>query len=185
MGVIAAAATIAAVLLPAPASARAQDQSSKQSVNPTNVAVKDAATAGTPATVTESARPGENAKTAAAPAFGGYKGVKIGMSADEVRRLLGNLKEKSKDQDFFAFSESETAQVFYDSAGKVTAVAVSFYGAKSGAPEPAAVLGKNVEAKEDGSLYRRERYADAGYWVSYSRTAGDSPLVTITIQKIP
>ena len=180
-GVIAAAATLAVVLWLAPAFARAQDKSA----NPTDVAVKDAERAGTPAAVAEGKKPAENAKAAAAPVFGDYKGVKIGMSADEVRRLLGSPKEKGQEQDFFSFSDSETAQVFYDGGGKVTAVAVSFYGGEGGAPEPSAVLGKNVEAKPDGSLYQRERYPDAGYWVSYSRTAGDSPLVTITIQKIP
>jgi hypothetical protein len=28
------------------------------------------------------------------------------------------------------------------------------------------------------------RYAQAGYFVVYSRTAGDSPLVTVAMQKI-
>ena len=178
-GVIAAVAMVATALLLAPALAQAQDQSA----NPANVAVKDVAKTGTPAVAAKDNKPAENTKAAAA--FGDYKGVKIGMSAEEARRLLGTPKEKGKEQDFFAFSDSETAQVFYDAEGKVTAVAVSFYGGKGNAPEPSAVLGKNVEAKADGSLYQRERYQDAGYWVSYSRTAGDAPLVTITIQKIP
>jgi hypothetical protein len=28
------------------------------------------------------------------------------------------------------------------------------------------------------------RYPKAGFWVSYSRTAGDTPIVTIQIQKM-
>ncbi len=28
-------------------------------------------------------------------------------------------------------------------------------------------------------------YPQAGYWVAYSRTPGDSPLVMITMQKLP
>jgi hypothetical protein len=28
------------------------------------------------------------------------------------------------------------------------------------------------------------RYPKEGYWVSYSRTAGDTPIISITIQKM-
>jgi hypothetical protein len=183
-GVIRTSAALTVVLLLAPAVAYAQDTPTKQSTGVASTAVKGAA-AGTPESTAESAKPVERVKGEAAPLFSNYKGVKIGMSADEVRRLLGNPKEKSKEQDFFTFSEEETAQVFYDGVGKVTAVAVTFYGRTSGAPVPAEVLGKDVEAKGDGSLYHLERYPGAVYWVSYSRTAGDAPLVTLTMRKIP
>ena len=46
------------------------------------------------------------------------------------------------------------------------------------------VLGADEQAKPDGSLYKMMRYPKAGYWVSYSRTAGNSPTITITMQKI-
>jgi hypothetical protein len=46
------------------------------------------------------------------------------------------------------------------------------------------VLGVELQAKPDGSMYELKRYPDAGYWVSYNRTAGDKPIVTITMQKI-
>ncbi|MBD0372886.1 MAG: hypothetical protein ICV60_18725 [Pyrinomonadaceae bacterium] len=118
------------------------------------------------------------------PKWTDYRGITIGMSADEVRAKLGNLKEKGKVQDFFVFSDKETAQVFYDEQGKVNAISVNYLGDKSSVPDAVAVLGEAVEAKEDGSMYKLVRYADAGYWVAYSRTAGDSPLTTVTIQKM-
>jgi hypothetical protein len=46
------------------------------------------------------------------------------------------------------------------------------------------VLGVALDAKADGSMYQLNRYPDAGYWVSYNRTAGAKPIVTITIQKM-
>jgi hypothetical protein len=46
------------------------------------------------------------------------------------------------------------------------------------------VLGAEAGAKTDGSIYKLLRYPKAGYWVSYSRTAGSSPTTTITMQKI-
>lgn len=127
---------------------------------------------------------GQSAPAALTPVFTNYKGVTIGMSADEVRQKLGNLKEKGKVQDFFVFSDNESAQVYYDDEGKVMAVSLNYVGAQSGAPDAKAVLGSDLEAKADGSMYKLLRYPDAGYWVSYSRTAGDSPLISITMQKI-
>jgi hypothetical protein len=46
------------------------------------------------------------------------------------------------------------------------------------------VLGAELQARDDGSMYELKRYPDAGYWVSYNRTAGDKPIVTITMQKM-
>ena len=129
-------------------------------------------------------RAGANpADDALEPTYRDYKGVSIGMAAEEVRRKLGAPQDKSDAQDFFVFSEKETAQVVYDSAKKVSAVAVIYMNAGDSAPTCKAVLGTDLEAKADGSMYKLVRYPKAGYWVSYSRTAGDTPLVTVTMQK--
>jgi hypothetical protein len=42
-----------------------------------------------------------------------------------------------------------------------------------------------VEAKPDGTLYKLVQYPEAGYWVAYSRTAGDAPFTIITMQAMP
>ena len=117
------------------------------------------------------------------PVFTDYRGVKIGMTAEEVRAKLDRIK-KGDAQDFLVFSEHESAQIYYDDAGKVTAISVDYFGDNSHAPEPEAVLGMSLKAKADGSMYQLKRYPEAGYWVSYNRTAGDKPIVTITMQKI-
>jgi hypothetical protein len=108
----------------------------------------------------------------------------FGSTSIKARQRLGNLKEKGKVQDFFVFSDNESAQVYYDDAGKVMAISLNYVGAQSGAPDAKAVLGSDLEANADGSMYKLVRYPEAGYWVSYSRTAGDSPLITITMQKM-
>ena len=56
-------------------------------------------------------------------------------------------------------------------------------GDNSNAPSPAA-LGTELQTKADGSMYQLNRHPEAGYWVSYNRTAGDKPIVTITMQKM-
>ncbi|MFN2595823.1 MAG: hypothetical protein ABR563_01290 [Pyrinomonadaceae bacterium] len=101
------------------------------------------------------------AQSAPSPALTDYKGIRIGMSANDVRAKVDHLKEKSDAFDFFAFSESETAQVYYDAQGKVTAVSVVYSG--DDAPKPEAVLGEALEAKPDGSMYALNRYPTAGY----------------------
>ena len=128
---------------------------------------------------------GVEAKTAQPiPVFTGYKGIQIGMSADDVRQKVDHLKEKGDAQDFFVFSDVETAQVFYDNSGKVRAVSVDYMGKVSNAPSAQEVLGEELQPKADGSMYGLRRYPAAGYWVSYNRTAGDSPTVTITMQRM-
>lgn len=119
------------------------------------------------------------------PLYGEYKGVRLGMSADEVRQKLGKPEEAGKEQDLFVFSDTERARVYYDTAQKATAIISTFIGKASNAPTPEAVLGTAIEGKPDGALYKLVQYPEAGYWVAYSRTAGDEPLTIITMQAMP
>lgn len=117
------------------------------------------------------------------PPFHEYKGVRIGMAADEARKLLGNPADKDDKQDFYSFSDSESAQIFYDAEKKVYAISVVYIGAGARVPTAKAVLGTEVEAKPDGSMHQRLDFPKARCWVAYSRTSGDSPLVTVTLQR--
>jgi hypothetical protein len=120
----------------------------------------------------------------AAPIFDNFNGVKIGMDMKEVRSTLDHLKDRSEQQDFFVFTENQTAQVFYDKDGKVTAISVDYVGKSNAAPSPEKVLGKKLQPRPDGSLYELIRYPEKGFWVSYSKTSGDSPVTTVTMQKM-
>ena len=122
------------------------------------------------------------AKASPEPLYREYRGVTLGMSASDVRAKLGKPQEKSDVMDFYVFNERERARVYYTD-GKATAVIATYIGKDGGAPPPVAVLGAEIEAKADGSMYMMTPYPQAGYWVAYSRTPGDSPLVMITMQK--
>jgi hypothetical protein len=124
------------------------------------------------------------AKAAPEPLYREYRGVTLGMSASDVRARLGKPEEKSDVMDFYVFNDRERARVYY-TAGKASAVIATYIGKDAAAPAPAEVLGAEVEAKPDGSMYRMTQYPQAGYWVAYSRTPGDAPLVMITMQKTP
>lgn len=118
-------------------------------------------------------------------AFKEYRGVQLGMLADEVRKKLGSPKDKGDEQDFFVFGESETAQIVYDQAHKVVTISADFLTAGATVPTAKQIFGSDVEAKADGSVYRMVRFPKAGYWVSYNRTSGATPMTSITLQKIP
>lgn len=118
------------------------------------------------------------------PCFSEYKGVQIGMTIDEARKKLGAPKEKADEMDIYSFNDKETAQVYYDKATqKITAISVDYTGATD-APECRKVTGTEADARADGSKFKLIRYPKQGYWVSYNRTAGASPIITVTMQKI-
>jgi len=120
------------------------------------------------------------------PVFHDYRGVEIGWLADDVRKKLGAPADKGVEQDFYVFGEKETAQVLYDkTTGKVTAISVDFMTGATGVITPQQVFGADIESKPDGSKYKLVRYPKVGYWISYSRTAGDTPIITVTVQKLP
>ena len=119
------------------------------------------------------------------PTFTEFKGVRIGMPTEEARKKLGNPKDKGDEQDFFLFNDNQAVQVYYDKATKkVTAISIDFMNGANPIPAARDIIGSEIEAKADGSGYKMVRYPKAGYWVSYSRTAGKEPTITITMQKI-
>lgn len=126
--------------------------------------------------------PGANA-VAQQPLYTDYKGVRLGMTPQEVRAKLGDPVLKDDELDYFVFSESVTAQVAYDKAHKVKTISVDYAGG-TGAPEYRSVVGSELDSRPDGSVYKILRYEGLGFWVSYNRSAGPLSVVTITIQKI-
>jgi hypothetical protein len=118
------------------------------------------------------------------PTINQFKGVRIGMLADDARKKLGNPRDKSAEQDFYMVNDNEVLQVYYDKGGAVNAISIDFMSGAAAVPTSKEVLGADAEAKADGSIYKMVRYPKAGYWVSYSRTAGNEPTTTITMQKI-
>ncbi len=118
------------------------------------------------------------------PLFSDFKGVRIGMTTDEARKKLGNPRDKGDEQDFYVFNDNQAVQVYYDKAKTVSAISIDFMSGATDIPVPRDVIGGEADTRPDGSAYKMVRYPKAGYWVSYSKTAGSSPTITITMQKI-
>jgi hypothetical protein len=138
-----------------------------------------AATATTTATATPPPPP--------LPVLQDYKGIKIGMTEDEVRDKLGKPKVSDQTGYFYVFSDEEQAQVGFDAEQKVNMIAVFYAAEHENKPQYRDVFGADAAAahqKDDGSIYNVVNYPQAGYWVAYSRLAGDKAMVTVTMQKM-
>lgn len=116
--------------------------------------------------------------------FSEYRAIKIGMPADVVRTKLGTPKEKSDTMDMFSFSDSETAQFFYDAGHNVNAIMITFQGDVSKAPTAKDVFGEDVAPNDQGMIFKMQRYPKAGYWISYTRTTTGESMVNIALQKM-
>ena len=115
--------------------------------------------------------------------FSEYKGVKIGVATDAVRTKLGNPKDKSDVLDLYIFSDSESAQFFYDASKAVNAIMITYTGDLKAAPVAEDIFGIDI-AEKDGMIFKMEKYPKAGYWISYTRTSGSDAMVNIAIQKM-
>ena len=117
------------------------------------------------------------------PLYTDFRGVKLGMTPEDVRAKIGDPVVKDAEMDYFVLSDTVTAQVVYDAAHKVRMISVD-YANGAGAPDYRNVVGTELTTKPDGSAYAMIRYESRGFWVSYSRTAGTVMVVTVTIQRI-
>lgn len=118
------------------------------------------------------------------PTFTEYRGISIGMSTDVVRGKLEKPEEQSPTGDYFVFSRKESAQIMYDAAKNVKAISINYLGDLDEAPSTIAVLGIDVPKDAEGGINKRIQFPDSGYWASYIRTAGDDPMIIITLQKM-
>jgi hypothetical protein len=119
------------------------------------------------------------------PTYTAYKGVTIGMKTDDARTKLGVPKDKSDEQDYFEFSERESVQVYYNATSHtVTAVMVTYTGKLDGVPTPKDIFGEDVQAKPDGGIFKKVDYPKAGFWISYTKTGGDDPMIILALNKM-
>jgi hypothetical protein len=119
------------------------------------------------------------------PVYMEYRGVRLGMTMEEARAKLGVPTMKSDELDFYVLSANETSQIAYSAAHKVVTISTDYTDGVS-APDYKTVVGNSpLIARPDGSIYQMVQYEAAGFWVSYNKSVGAVPVVTVTIQVLP
>ena len=132
-------------------------------------------------TAAAGARAARTAVQVQQPLYREYRGIRLGMTATEVRAKLGEPSLKSDEQDYFVISANETAQFAYNTAQRVVTISTD-YTDGVGAPEVRNVVGDGLLLnRPDGSLFRMVMYDSERFWVSYNKTATTPMIVTITI----
>jgi len=128
----------------------------------------------------------ETPKAVMMPLLQNYKEVKIGATDDEVRDRLGKKATIDDKDGFFYQFDDEMAQIRLDKDKKVRLISITYTSDNKNTPKFEDIFGTDVKAEPgaDGMIYKLVRYPEAGYWVAYSRTAGDKPTVTVTMQKM-
>lgn len=126
--------------------------------------------------------PANSAQSHAQPArYREYRGVRLGMTATEVRAKLGEPILKSDEQDYFVMSSNETTQIGYDAAKKVSTISTDYSGGV-GAPDYRSVVGEILLIQRpDGSNFAMVMYESEHFWVTYNKSASAVPVVTVTI----
>ena len=128
----------------------------------------------------QEARPGAPPTQIQQQLYREYRGVRLGMTAVEVRTKLGDPAMKSDEQDFYVFSANETSQIAYDAAHKVVTISTDYTGGV-GAPDYKTVVREELLQKPDGSLFKIVFHNSERFWVSYNKSASEVPVVTVTI----
>jgi hypothetical protein len=123
------------------------------------------------------------AKEVQRPLYREYRGVQLGMTTEAARAKLGEPALKGEDQDFYAFSEHETAQIAYNAAHQVVTISIDYI-AGVGAPDYRTVVGTDLEVRPDGSTYKMVVFDSERFWVSYNKNVGVAPTVTVTLQQL-
>jgi hypothetical protein len=109
-----------------------------------------------------------------------FRGVKLGMKRDEVRKALGNPEHTSDDSDDFKLTGDDTMTVRYDN-GEVKAIQLAFLDAKN-APVWKDVVGDaDVNEMANGAKTARKVVAEEKFWVSiYQSKDGSTTRITIS-----
>jgi hypothetical protein len=124
------------------------------------------------------------AKAAITPLVHSVRDVELGMSIDDVKKKLGRPEVQDDTGLLFNLSGGSSVQIGLDENKHVRVVAVIYSAGSKDAPALKDIFGASAE-DSTGDVYKMERYPDAGYWLSYSRSnSQDKPIVVVTMRKI-
>ena len=110
-----------------------------------------------------------------------FRGVKLGMKRDDVRKAMGNPENPGDDSDEFKLTGDDTMTVRYDN-GEVKAIQLAFLDAKN-APAWKDVVGDaEINEMANGAKTARKVMEAERYWVSIYQSK-DGAITRITISR--
>lgn len=112
-----------------------------------------------------------------------YKGVKLGLSRDQVHTALGKPETTSDNLEDYHLSGDDSLTVHFEN-GEVKAITISFLEAKN-APAMKEVVGETPEISqlENGATLARTNVTGEKFWVSYYKSKdGSTTRITISHQ---
>jgi hypothetical protein len=112
-----------------------------------------------------------------------YKGVKLGLSRDQVHTALGKPATTSDNLEDYNLSGDDSITVHFDN-GEVKAITISFLDPKN-APAMKDVVGENAEISQldNGATLARTNVSAEKFWVSYYKSKdGATTRITISHQ---
>jgi hypothetical protein len=112
-----------------------------------------------------------------------YRGVRLGMTTEEVRAVMGDPARKDQTWDEFKLSKGDLMTVHYDN-GMVKAVQLYFTDADR-APEFVEVVGDiELTMKDNGARFARRVVQGEKFWVSMYQS-GDKEITTVSFGQTP
>ena len=109
-----------------------------------------------------------------------FRGVKLGMKRDDVRKAMGTPESTSEDSDDFKLTGDDTMTIRYNN-GEVKAIQLAFLDAKN-APAWKDVVGDaDINEMANGAKTARKVIEAEKYWVSiYQSKDGATTRITIS-----
>lgn len=118
------------------------------------------------------------------PVIESVREIRLGMTIDEITAKLGKPEVQDKTGMLFELADGDSLQVGLDPDKKVRTIAAIFTADSKVTPAFADVFGPDA-GEPEGDVYKLERYNEAGFWVSFSRTNSiDKPMTIVTMRKI-
>jgi len=113
-----------------------------------------------------------------------YRGVRLGLSADEVHKLLGKPRVTSPDgAEDYVLNDENSVAIYYDANKTVNKIVLDFTGEKA-APDWKEVVG-NAKVEDAGSGIKLAKYSsdEEQFSVTMWQKVGATVRTIITINK--
>lgn len=114
-----------------------------------------------------------------------YRGVKLGLTQEEVRQKLGKPNNSSETDEDYDLGNGNSMQVHYGADKKVDTIVLYFYSNDEKVPKFAEVIGDGKIEKLNDTIEKGKLVDNNGKLsITMVHTGGASPMTVITIKRL-